>query len=444
MSVKHSATRRKVLAVLVCLASSLLGAGFAAGLARTSEEAGCPSESPGIWAPGSPEARGLGVAALEGDNVVIVDPDGKGRKVFTAPGGPGGLLRHISTAVGFGTVYVDDRKGPDTVVIVTPDHVFKVREDGEATHPTWSPSGQVAWSVGGSLRVWAPSDGSASSIPIPSEAVRVFSPVFTAPDEITAVVEEPVPGTNAEDDTLDNLWRYEFETQSWARLTSFEADAERWSVIRTPLLAPDGTLRFVLIQGLSSATEQPSHELWSYAGGAPLKIRDLPSEMYLAAVSDAGLMWNTPGDTPGDWRLILEGQDGTFSDVGCGSVAVDPVAQPDPDVLAEPGRSYLSAPRQGLQEVLPAGASTAPPLGVLVGDFNTLEAAEAVARQLSERLEDGAPVSVIDHQGNPTAIRPGVWAAVVRVPAGADPEAELARFRTLFPEYSEMSWIVTL
>ena len=443
MSLKLFSNGRNALAIVVWLGSSVLGAGLATGLAWPSQEAACPSESPGLWAPGSPEARGLGVAALEGDHVVIVDPDGKTRKAFVPPGGPGGLLRHISNAVELGTAYVDDRRGPDTVVIATPDHVFKVREDGEAMHPTWSPSGHVAWSVGGSLRVWSPSDGSVGTIPIPSEGTRAFSPVFMAPDEITAVVEEPVPGTNAEDDTLDNLWRYELDTQSWARLTSFEADAERWSVIRTPVLAPDGTLRFVRIQGLASATESPSYELWSLGEGAALEIRDLPSEMYLAAVSDAGLMWNTPGDAPGDWRLVLEGQDGTTSDVGCGRVAVDPVAEPDPDMLAEPGPGQPSGARRGLQEPPVPDASTQPPLAILVGDFNTLEAAEVVARQLSEQLEDPATVSVIDHRGHPTAIRPGVWAAVVQIPAGADPEAELARFRTLFPELAQMSWIVT-
>ncbi len=443
MSLNHMAVRKKGLAVLVLLASSVLGAGFAAGIAQPSEEAACPPESPGVWVPGSADAWGVGVAALEGDNVVIVDPDEKTRKAFAPPGGPGGLLRHIANAVGLGIAYVDDRRGPDTVVIATPDHVFKVREDEEATHPTWSPSGHVAWSVGDSLHVWSLSDGSVETIPIPGEGVRAFSPVFTAPDEITTVVEELVPGTNAEDDTLDNLWRYEFATQSWARVTSFEADAERWSVIRTPVLAPDGTLRFVRIQGLASATESPSYELWSLGEGAALKIRDLPSEMYLAAVSDAGLMWNTPGDSPGDWRLILEGQDGTSSDVGCGGVAVDPVAQPDPDLLAEPGPGHPSGTRRGLQEPPLADASTQLPLAILVGDFSTPDMAEAVAQQLSERLEDGATVSVIDHRGHPTAIRPGVWAAVVQIPAGADPEAELARFRTLFPELAQMSWIVT-
>lgn len=444
MSLTLLAIRRKAPAALVCLASSLLGAGFSAGLAGPSPEADCPSESAGMWVPGSPDAQGQGVAALDGDNVVIVDPDGRTRKAFTPPGGPGTFLRHISTAAGLGTAYVDDRRGPDAVVIATPDHVFKVREDGEATHPTWSPSGEVAWSVGESVRVWSPSDGSVASIPIPAEGSWGFSPVFTAANQITAVVEEPAPGTSPEDEGLNNLWQYEFDTQSWTRVTSFEADAERWSVIRTPVLDRDGALLFVRIQGFSSATEQPSYELWSYAGGVTLEIRDLPGEMYLAAATDAGLMWNLPGSTPGVWRLVLEGQDGTAYDVGCGSVVVDPVAEPDPDVVAEPGNAYPPGPRRGLQEALRAGASTAPSLGILVGDFNTLDAAEAVAQQLSERLEDGAPVNVIDHRGNPTAIRPGAWAAVVQIPAGADPEAELAWFRTLFPENAEMSWIVTL
>jgi len=442
---------RKILAGLVCIASSLLGVTLAVGFARPAQDPGCPNESPSMWAAGSASSRGV-VAALDGDRVVMVDPRAGGRKAFTAPGSPGGLLRHISTAVGFGTVYVDDRRGPDTVIIATPDHVFKVREKGEATHPTWSPSGQVAWSVGTSLRVWSPADRSVATIPIPEAVSSVFSPVFNAADEITAVVQEPVPGTN-EDDSLDNLWRYDIDARVWTRVTSFEADAEHWSVIRTPVLAPDGALRFVRIQGLSSTTDSPSYELWSYGEGAALKLRDLPSEMYLAAASDTGLMWNTPGGSPGEWRLVVEGAEGTVLDVGCGSVAVDPVAEPDPDVIAEQGHSDTmteqaypdaSVTRRGLQEAVPETSSTALPLAILVGDFDTPEAAGTVAQAMAERLGVGVAVSVIDHAGHPIAVRPGAWAAVAQIPTETDPETELARFRTLFPEYAESSWIVTL
>ena len=451
MNRNRSTRGRRMLAGLVCITSSLLGVTIAMGIARPAKDPGCPRESPSMWAAGSASSREI-VAALDGDSVVMVDPRVGRRKAFTAPGGPGGLLRHISTAAGFGTVYVDDRRGPDTVVIATSDHVFKIREKGEATHPTWSPSGQVAWSVGTSLRVWSPADRSVGTIPIPDAASSVFSPVFTATDEITAVVQEPGPGTN-EDDSLDNLWRYDIDARAWTRVTSFEADAEHWSVIRTPVLAPDGALRFVLIQGLSSMTDSPSFELWSYGEGAPLKIRDLPSEMYLAAATDGGLTWNTPGGTAGEWRLVFEAADGTVRDLGCGTVAVDPVAEPDPDLTAEQGHPDVVAGqglpdvsmiRRGLQEPVPQGSSSAAPLAILVGDFDSSEEALAVAQAISERLGVGVPVSVIDHSGHPIAVRPGAWAAVALIPTETDPEAELARFRTLFPEYSRSSWIVVL
>ncbi len=451
MNRNRSTRGRKVLSGLVCLSSSLLGVGLAVGLARPAQDPGCPTESPSVWAPGSVDTAGM-VAALEGDHVVMVDPSAGRRKSFTPPGGPGGLLRHISTAAGLGIAYVDDRKGSDTVVIATPEHVFKIREDGEAMHPAWSPSGEVAWSVGTSLRVWSPIDGSVSTIPTPEAVTSVFSPVFTAADEITAVVQELVPGTN-EDDSLDNLWRYDVDARAWTRVTSFEADADHWSVIRTPVLAPDGSLRFVRIQGLSSTTDSPSYELWSYEENAALKIRDLPSEMYLAAAGDAGLVWNTPGGYPGVWRLVFEGGDGTVLDVGCGRVAVDPVAEPDPDLMAEQGqpdvvtdRGYpdVSVTRRGLQEAVLQVPPIAAPLAILVGDFDTPEAAATVAQTISERLGVGVPVSIIDHAGHPIAVRPGAWAVVAQLPTETDPEAELARFRTLFPEYAESSWIVTL
>jgi hypothetical protein len=252
---------------------------------------------------------------------------------------------------------------------------------------------------------------------------------------------------------LDNLWRYDIDARAWTRVTSFEADAEHWSVIRTPVLAPDGALRFVLIQGLSSMTDSPSFELWSYGEGAPLKIRDLPSEMYLAAATDGGLTWNTPGGTAGEWRLVFEAADGTVRDLGCGTVAVDPVAEPDPDLTAEQGHPDVVAGqglpdvsmiRRGLQEPVPQGSSSAAPLAILVGDFDSSEEALAVAQAISERLGVGVPVSVIDHSGHPIAVRPGAWAAVALIPTETDPEAELARFRTLFPEYARSSWIVAL
>jgi hypothetical protein len=440
-----------MLAGLVCITSSLLGVTIAVGLARPAPDPGCPTESPSIWAAGS-ESRQETVAALDGEGVVMIDPRIGRRKVLTAPGGPGGLLRHISTAAGLGTVYVDDLRGPDTVVIATSDHVFKIREKGEVTHPTWSPSGKVAWSLGTSLRLWSPADRSVGTIPIPEAASSVFSPVFIAPDEIMAVVQEPVPGTNA-DDSLDNLWRYDVDTRAWTRVTSFGADAEHWSVIRTPVPAPDGTLRFVLIQGLSSMTDPPSFELWSYGDGAPLKIRDLPREMYLADVTDGGLTWNTPGGLAGEWRLVFEAADGTVRDLGCGTVAVDPVSEPDPDLTAEQGHldvvtgqglSDVSIIQRGLQEPVPQGSSTPAPLAILVGDFGSRQGALAAARAMSEGLGVGVPVSVIDHRGHPIAVRPGAWAAVALMPTATDPEADLARFRTLFPEYAASSWIVAL
>jgi hypothetical protein len=49
---------------------------------------------------------------------------------------------------------------------------------------------------------------------------------------------------------------------------------------------------------------------------------------------------------------------------------------------------------------------------------------------------------VIDSTTSPTAIRPGVWAAVLLLTPGADPEAELEFFRSRLPQFSDSSWVV--
>jgi hypothetical protein len=37
-----------------------------------------------------------------------------------------------------------------------------------------------------------------------------------------------------------------------------------------------------------------------------------------------------------------------------------------------------------------------------------------------------------------------VWAVLIRVPAGAEAEAELARFRATVPAFAGWSWIVSV
>ena len=142
----------------------------------------------------------------------------------------------------------------------------------------------------------------------PPAAIGVFSPVFATDDAIVSVVAEPEPGfTRTEDEGLDNLWRYELRTHRWSRVTAFHATGDHWVAIRTPIVRDDGSLEFVLVRGLASATRMPSFELWRVsAGGVASKVRGLPREMYLAGELDGRRVWNIYDQASGEWRLYSE------------------------------------------------------------------------------------------------------------------------------------------
>ena len=66
------------------------------------------------------------------------------------------MLRHVTTRAGVGTAYVRDRAGADVVVDVTASGtVRRFAAGGEATHPALSAAGDLAWAVGGDLRLVA-------------------------------------------------------------------------------------------------------------------------------------------------------------------------------------------------------------------------------------------------------------------------------------------------
>ena len=44
----------------------------------------------------------------------------------------------------------------------------------------------------------------------------------------------------------------------------------------------------------------------------------------------------------------------------------------------------------------------------------------------------------------PNIVRPGVWAAVMLLPAGVDPLAALTDFRARLPQYQGWSWVVAV
>jgi hypothetical protein len=381
--------------------------------------------------PSSLVSEGRGLAALQRDGVVMVTAQGE-RRSFRTPGPPG-ILRHAASRQGIGTAYVNDVAGPDVLVVMRPTGVRLIHGRGELTHPAWSPDGDLAWSVDlSAIEMWSPDTGERRLLPPPPGASGIFSPVFTAPGEMVAIVQETVGDTH--DDALNDLWRYDLEAGAWSRLTRFGADLDRWSVLRTPVVTPAGTLLFVRIAGRASATEPPSFELWGLREESPSKVRDLPGEMYLAGLLGGRLIWNVLDRATGDWRLVSEGPEGP-KDLGCGAVSVDPVAEPDPDLL-----QAEDAPEGPVEPGSGAGPPSGEPglgLALLIGDFASTEQARALAAGL--RI---AEALVVDHPAAPAAVRPGAWAVVVPIPQTSLPEQALAGFRARHPELADRTWIV--
>jgi len=181
------------------------------------------------------------------------------------------------------------------------------------------------------LRVWPGAGRATAWIPAPSGSAGVFSPLFTGSDQITAVVSERVPHVRPEDEDLNDLFTYDLVTGHWVRRTHFTAHGDHWSAIRTPIVGSDGNVEFVRVVGDAAATETPASSLWRLSGTSVVKVRDLPREMYLAGVVGGRKVWNVFDPSVGDWRLKRENGHGGFSNLGCGRVMVDPLAEPDPD-----------------------------------------------------------------------------------------------------------------
>lgn len=420
------------------LVAALLG-GAVFGFGRVeSTPLGC-GEEPIIGVAGgrSALADGRGTPAIVGDKIVVLEGLGNRSAYFPATGAKG-LLRHVASALGWGTAYVDDRNGPDGVVVVRPQGVSEILAAGEVTHPAWSPAGDLVWAEDfKTLKKSSPTDPSPNTIARPQGSTAVFSPLFTGQNELIAVVQEPVEGDIGEDDTLNNLYRYDMGSRSWSRVTSFVATAEYWSVLRTPVLGPDGSVFFLRLRGMASEPRPPSFELWALRGDDSVsKVRDLPKEMYLAGVDQQGLLWNIYDGT--EWRLFQESGSG-FADLGCGAVMVDPRSQPDPDIpRVDPS---LERRTSSGRKAAPDGPTSLvdAEMAILVGDFSSRQGAQAVASSL------GIPgLEIVNHGLAPFAIAPGKWGVAKRLLADADLTLEVGEFRRMFPQYVDRSWIVSL
>jgi hypothetical protein len=429
--------RTQRIALVSPLVVALLG-GAVFGLMRAGSSAiGCGAEPVvGIAGMNSAVAEGRGIAAVAGDKIVTLEGVGN-RSVYLPANAGNGVLRHIASAPGVGTAYVNDKKGPDTLIAVQPEGASEISASGEVTHPAWSGSGDLVWAEDfQALKMSFPGSQSAMTITRPQGSTAVFSPVFTGPNELIAVVQEPVESYTGEDDSLNNLFRHDISSSTWTRLTAFQATAENWSVLRTPVLARDGSVFFVRLRGVASEARPPSFELWSLRGETVSKVRDLPKEMFLAGINDQGLLWNIYDGV--EWRLFLESRMGLL-DLGCGAVMVDPRAQPDPDIPKEDPAMNRRSSREA-EAVTNRSASLAnAEMAILVGDFSSRQEAEAVASRL------GVPgLEIVTHDVAPFAIAPGVWGVAKRLPADADLTQAIEDFRRLFPEYADRAWSVSL
>jgi hypothetical protein len=254
---------RSLIAAVVCACGVL---GWAVGHASTPAVAArqCPADVDAA-------DRGIGVAAVAGRRLVGAAP----ASVAAAPASA--VLRHVATTAE-AVAYVEDRPGADTVVVAGHGTVRVLPQSGDAFHPTWSDAGDVAWGVDDRLVVRSAS-GREQAVPGPRPGGIVFAPVFVGTDIVAAVSAGPTHAV-PEDGWSDDLWR--FDGGRWHRVTSFPAGADRWSAIRTPFVAPDGSVEFVVVQGRGSESEFPRFSLWRANGRQVQRGAALERESYLA------------------------------------------------------------------------------------------------------------------------------------------------------------------
>jgi hypothetical protein len=469
--------RRKAVLIVASLTASVVGAFVGVDLSQASRAAACEPDRTRALTSGSQIRDGIGIPAVVGGrSLVVVGGEGR-RDAFVQRADDVGVLRHVTSRPGSGTAFVVDRPGPDVVVMVTDRAQVRLTQPTEAANPSWSSDGRLIWSLGSRLRLWSPDTSSTFDIAPPPSAIGVFSPVFATDDVIVSVVAEPEPGfTRTEDEGLDNLWRYDLRTHRWSRVTAFHATGERWVAVRTPIVRDDGSLEFVLVRGLASATRMPAFELWRVpAGGVPSMARELPREMYLAGSLDGRRIWNVYDDASGEWRLYAEASTTRLVDLGCGAALVDPRSVTDPDLTPRRSDSApitppspTSTPTPTPTPVLtpsstpvltpsstPVPTPTASPTiapeptdsyiaGILVGDFASLEAADMVVQNIHASFGETTPVEVVNSTTSPNVVRPGVWAVVMLLPDDVEPLAALDDFRSRLPEYRDWSWVVSV
>ena len=436
--------KKPVVALSALAAASLLVTAGIAGLSLARSPAAIAACTPSgnrAAAAHAPERlmAGAAVAAIDGDALRLVGATGD-PSVLAPDGGPG-MLRHVATRIGVGTAYVRDRAGADEVFRVTArDGVQGFPAGGEALHPALSARGDLVWAVGANLRLVRSGATRSRSIAGPVRGGLAFSPLFRGSSLVAAVSAAPTRAVPEDEDRSD-LWGYRPLAHRWTRLTRLPAGSGRFSVVRTPIASPDGGIEFVRITGAAAADSAPRYELWRWTPAGARLERALPGEMYLAGSLNGGRLWNVRAGTTGGWQLATETADGGMRIVGCGAVMVDPLDRVDPD--ARPG--------DRLAPLLEPAAAASPTVGpspiptanaIIVGDFSTSAAAADAAAQIVATT--GLRVQVTDGTQLPALVRPGVSAVEVLLPAGPDPEEQLAMFRSELPSFAGWSWLVAV
>ncbi len=425
---------KKLMTILV--AATFGGAALAARTGMTPQAASAAGSCRGARAPAVADAAGstIGstVAAADGDAIATV----RGGQVtrVTPPDRGAGVLRHVSTRAGVGTTYVRDRRGGDVVVAETSAGVRRFRAHGEALNPSLSATGRLVWAQGGGVRIVGAGSRTARRVAGPVGHGTAFSPLFDDDGTIVAGIASPATEDVPEDEYVSNLWRYDDGSSRWTQLTWFRGGADRWSVVRTPFPAPDGSVEFVRVHGRASLDRSPAFELWRLRGSSATEVRSLPGEMYLAGFDGSARLWNLRDGTTGSWTIDREQADGSLQQVGCGAVAVDPLDRPDPDRWSS-GRT-AGATEQGTTETHASGLDE-----ILVGDFSSSDAANQAAGRIQSAI--GSPAAVVDATQAPAVLRPGVWAVIVPITSD-DPEGDLERFRQALPDLADWSWVVSI
>jgi hypothetical protein len=386
----------------------------------------------------SPASTGAGPWVAIAGRLVRVDGS-----AVVVPRAADVMVRHVVSLRDVGTAFVEDGWGVDTVVLATEAGVVRIPQR-EAVNPALSPGGDVAWSAGTEIRVRDAGSGRVERFPVPVEGARAFSPVFAGGGALDVVLSSPSTRGVPEDERLNQVWRVSARG-GWHRITSFRADDDRWTAVRTPVAAPEGGIEFVLVRGRGSATRAPRFLLMHLGSRGLERRRILDHEMYLAGFDGQARLWNVPDVHTLRVDLVREDPDGMRTTIGCGTTLMDPIDVADPDHTVAAGES--PAPPEGEAVPEQADPATGDPvtgskIGILVGDFPSTEEAGVAAAAVRAAYGADAPIQVVGSDTAPHAVRPGVYGVLLALSAADDPRTALAAFRARLPAFASSSWVV--